>query len=71
MGRAMAVRGGVPCGRAACLLLAALLAYGAAACRKTPESPIVIGKENDGYAEQALPGDRRRRSMRRSGPCGS
>lgn len=36
------------------ILLITIIALGAAACQKTPESPIVIGKDYETMIEQAL-----------------
>ena len=36
------------------ILLIAIMAIGAAACQKTPESPIVVGKDNKRMIEQAV-----------------
>ncbi len=35
------------------ILLITIMAIGAAACQKTPESPIVIGKDYETMIEQA------------------
>ena len=35
------------------ILLITVMAFGAAACQKTPESPIVVGKDNNRMIEQA------------------
>ena len=39
------------------LLLCMAVAFGAAACQKTPESPIVVGKNADNLIEQATGDD--------------
>ena len=36
------------------ILLITVMAFGAAACQKTPESPIVVGKDNERMIEQAI-----------------
>ena len=36
------------------ILLITIMAIGAAACQKTPESPIVVGKDNTRMIEQAV-----------------
>ena len=36
------------------ILLITVMAIGAAACQKTPESPIVVGKDNNRMIEQAV-----------------
>ena len=36
------------------ILLITIMAIGAAACQKTPESPIVIGKDYETMIEQAI-----------------
>ena len=36
------------------ILLITIIALGAAACQKTPESPIVIGKDYETMIEQAI-----------------
>ena len=36
------------------ILLITIMAIGAAACQKTPESPIVVGKDNNRMIEQAV-----------------
>lgn len=36
------------------LLLIAVMAFGAVACQKTPESPIVVGKDNEKLIEKAV-----------------
>lgn len=35
------------------ILLITIMAFGAAACQKTPESPIVVGKNNTAMIEKA------------------
>ena len=39
------------------ILLITVMAIGAAACQKTPESPIVIGKDYETMIEQAMTSD--------------
>lgn len=39
------------------ILLITIMAIGAAACQKTPESPIVIGKDYETMIEQAMTSD--------------
>ena len=39
------------------ILLITIMAIGAAACQKTPESPIVVGKNADNLIEQATGDD--------------
>ena len=39
------------------ILLITVMALGAAACQKTPESPIVVGKNADNLIEQATGDD--------------
>ena len=39
------------------ILLITIMAFGAAACQKTPESPIVIGKDYETMIEQAMTSD--------------
>lgn len=42
-----------------CILLAALTVLTVfAGCQKTPENPIVVGKENDGWKEKELPSEK-------------
>ena len=36
------------------ILLITIMAFGAAACQKTPESPIVVGKDYEAMIEQAI-----------------
>ena len=36
------------------ILLIAVMALGTAACQKTPESPIVVGKNNEKLIEKAV-----------------
>lgn len=39
------------------ILLITIMAIGAAACQKTPESPIVVGKDYEAMIEQAMTSD--------------
>lgn len=36
------------------LLLIAVMVFGAVACQKTPDSPIVVGKDNEKLIEKPL-----------------
>ena len=36
------------------ILLIAVMALGTAACQKTPESPIIVGKNNEKLIEKAV-----------------
>lgn len=36
------------------LLLIAVMVFGAVACQKTPDSPIVVGKDNEKLIEKAV-----------------